>query len=53
MEAVVLITQFDPCMCSWLDVSDPKALIRVFGKVMVSIASFTVYYIAFIYHICD
>ena len=28
-EAIVLITQFDP----W-DVSDPKALIRAFGKVM-------------------
>jgi len=28
-EAIVLITRFDP----W-DVSDPKALIRAFGKVM-------------------
>ena len=27
-EAIVLITQFDPCICSWWDVSDPKALIR-------------------------
>ena len=33
-EAIVLITQFDPCICSWWDVSDPKALIRSFGKVM-------------------
>ena len=33
-EAIVLITQFDPCMRSWWDVSDPKALIRAFGKVM-------------------
>ena len=28
-EAIVLITQLDPC-----DVSGPKALIRAFGKVM-------------------